>query len=323
MQESRANPRLFLVIPCYNEEQVLPLTAPMFLRKLTQLIGDGLIAQSSRILFVDDGSRDDTWRIITDCAAKDEHVLGISLSRNRGDQNAYYAGLMEARTQCDIAVTTDCDGQDDPDAIDEMVRAYLDGADVVYGVHSDRQNDSFFKRFTAESYYRLLKRMGADVVFDHADFRLASARVLNALSDFHEVNLFLRGLFPMVGFRSTCVQFTRKKRIAGTTKYPLKRMLAFAFEGITSFSVKPIRLLNAVGVVTELLTLVGLVLAIVFACTGKAVDGWVWCACVIGFLSGLQFLAMGLLGEYIGKIYAETKARPRYIIAERTGRDNP
>lgn len=321
MNKTRSTPRLFIVVPCYNEQQVLPITAPQFLQKLTHLIDDGLIASDSRVLFVNDGSRDDTWQIIRDLADQDAHFLGVSLSRNRGHQNALLAGLMEAKSQCDITISIDCDGQDDMNAMDEMIRAYLDGADVVYGVRSKRTTDTFFKRFTAESFYRLLKKMGVEVVFNHADYRLASAAVLEAFADFKEVNLFLRGMFPLVGFRSTSVYYERHERIAGESHYPLKKMLALAFDGITSLSVKPIRMLTGFGVFLEFLTLVGLVIAVVFACTGKAVDGWVWCACIAGFLSGLQFCAMGLLGEYIGKIYAEAKARPRFIIAERTQED--
>ena len=321
--KTRSVPRLFIVIPCYNEQEVLPITAPQFLQKLTQLIGDGLIAPDSRVLFVNDGSRDDTWRIICDLANADALYLGISLSRNRGHQNALLAGLMEAKSQCDVTISIDCDGQDDLNAMDGMVRAYLDGADVVYGVRSKRETDTFFKRFTAEGFYKLLQKMGVDVVFNHADYRLASAAVLDAFADFREVNLFLRGMFPLVGFQSTSVYYERHERIAGESHYPLKKMLALAFDGITSLSVKPIRMVTGFGVFVEFLTLIGLILAIVFACCGKHVGGWAWCACLIGFLSGLQFCAMGLLGEYIGKIYAETKARPRYIIAERTQKNDP
>ena len=315
--ENRMDPRLFIVIPCYNEEEVLPITAPQFLQKLTQLIGDGLIAPDSRILFVNDGSRDRTWEIITALSAHDEHFIGMSLSRNRGHQNALLAGLMEAKSLCDITISIDCDGQDDINAMDEMVRAYRDGADVVYGVRSKRDTDTFFKRFTAEGFYKLLEKMGVEVVFNHADYRLASAKVLDAFADFKEVNLFLRGMFPLVGFRSTSVYYERHERIAGESHYPLKKMLALAFDGITSLSVKPLRLLAAAGLGIGALGLLGLLLALIFAIAGKS-SGWAWMICVLTLLSGLQLFGMGLLGEYIGKIYAETKARPRFIIAART-----
>ena len=320
MTDNRTNPKLYIVIPCYNEQEVLPITAPQFLQKLGQLIGDGLVAPDSRVLFVDDGSRDRTWEIIQALAAHDERFLGMSLSRNRGHQNALLAGLMEAGQLCDVTISIDCDGQDDLNAMDEMMRAYRDGADVVYGVRSDRHTDTAFKRFTAESFYRILQKIGVDVVFNHADYRLASARVLRALADFKEVNLFLRGMFPLVGFQSASVYYARRERLAGQTHYPLKKMLALAFDGVTSLSVVPIRILLFLGAAIGALGLLGVLLAVIFAIAGRS-SGWVWLVCILSFFSGLQLFGMGLLGEYVGKVYAETKARPRYIVAARTWED--
>ena len=320
MTENRTNPKLFIVIPCFNEEEVLPITAPQFLQKLSALISGGMIAPDSRVLFVDDGSCDRTWEIITALANHDEHFLGMSLSRNRGHQNALLSGLMEAKSMCDVTISIDCDGQDDLDAMDEMMRAYRDGADVVYGVRSNRDTDTAFKRFTAEGFYKLMQKIGVEIVFNHADYRLASAKVLDAFADFKEVNLFLRGMFPLVGFRSATASYERRERIAGTSHYPLKKMLALAFDGITSLSVKPLRMLTVIGACIDALSLLGLLLAVIFAIAGKS-SGWVWAVCIFSFLSGLQLCGMGILGEYIGKIYAETKARPRYIVAARTWED--
>ena len=311
-------PRLFIVIPCYNEEAVLPLTAPLFLQKLRDLSTAGKIAEDSRVLFVNDGSKDKTWQIIRELAAQDEHYIGISQSRNRGHQNAVLAGLMEARDKCDITISIDCDGQDDINAMDKMVDAYLDGCEVVYGVRSSRETDTFFKRFTAESYYRLLRFMGADVVFNHADYRLISSRVLREFANFHEVNLFLRGLIPLVGFKSSTVEYARAERIAGESHYPLKKMIALAVDGITSLSVKPLRLITGFGVFVAIVSFIGCLWALITALCGKAVAGWASMTCIICFVSGVQLICLGIIGEYIGKIYMETKARPRYIISERT-----
>lgn len=311
-------PVLYIVIPCYNEQEVLPITAPMFLKKLTQLCDDGLIAGDSRIMFVNDGSSDGTWELIRALSEENEHYIGISQSRNRGHQNALLAGLMEARDRCDISISIDCDGQDDINAMDKMVAEYLGGCDVVYGVRSSRETDSFFKRTTAQGFYKLLSKMGAEVVYNHADYRLLSARVLRELANFREVNLFLRGMVPLVGFKSTCVEYARAERLAGESKYPLKKMLALAADGITSLSVKPLRLITSFGVFVAALSFIGVIWAIVSALCGATVAGWASTTCIVCFVSGVQLTCLGIIGEYIGKIYLETKGRPRYIISERT-----
>ncbi len=311
-------PVLYIVIPCYNEQEVLPITAPQFLKKITDLSAAGKISPDSRVLFVNDGSKDDTWKIICDLAERDPHYLGICQSRNRGHQNAVLAGLMEAKDRCDITISIDCDGQDDINAMDAMVDAYRDGCEVVYGVRSKRETDTFFKRFTAESFYKLLNAMGAEVVFNHADYRLMSARVLKEFANFKEVNLFLRGMVPLVGFKSTAVTYERHERIAGESHYPLSKMLSLAFDGITSLSVKPIRFITGFGVLVALVSFIGVIWALVEAAMGATVSGWASTTCIICFVSGVQLICLGVIGEYIGKIYMETKARPRYIISERT-----
>lgn len=311
-------PRLFIIVPCYNEEEVLPLTAPVFLKKITALTEKGKIAGNSRVLFVNDGSRDRTWQIITELAGKDDHFLGMSQSRNRGHQNAVLAGLMEVKDACDITVTIDADGQDDINAIDAMVDAYLDGCEVVYGVRSSRETDTFFKRFTAQSFYRLLAGLGAEVVYNHADYRLISSKVLKEFANFHEVNLFLRGLVPLVGFKSTTVEYARHERLAGESHYPLKKMLALAMDGVTSLSVKPLHLIMSFGVIVALISFVGCIWALITALCGKSVAGWASMTCIICFVGGVQLISLGIIGEYIGKIYLETKQRPRYIISDRT-----
>lgn len=315
------NPVLYIVIPCYNEQEVLPITAPMFLNKLHELAEKKLVSENSRIMFVNDGSSDGTWDIIRALAASDEHYIGISQSRNRGHQNAVLAGLMEAKDSCDISISIDCDGQDDINAMDDMVRAYLDGCDIVYGVRNDRETDSFFKRTTAQGFYRFLSAMGAEIVYNHADYRLISARALHELAKFKEVNLFLRGMVPLVGFKSTSVEYKRAERIAGKSKYPLRKVLALAGDGITSLSIKPLRLIMSFGVIVALLSFVGVIWAIVAALAGRAVAGWASMTCIICFVSGVQLICMGIIGEYIGKIYMETKQRPRYIISERTWKE--
>jgi len=311
-------PILYIIVPCYNEEEVLPQTAPMFLDKINQLAGEGKISPDSRVLFINDGSKDKTWEIIQDLSRQDKHFQGIAQSRNRGHQNAVLAGLMESKDKCDITISIDCDGQDDIGAMDAMVDAYMDGCEVVYGVRSKRDTDTFFKRFTAEGFYKLLKAMGADVVFNHADYRLISSRVLKEFANFKEVNLFLRGMVPMVGFKSTSVYYERHERIAGESKYSLKKMLALAFDGITSLSVKPIRMVFFAGLLIMLLSFIGIVWAVVAAMLGHSVAGWASLACLVCFVGGVQCLFLGLIGEYIGKIYLEVKARPRYIISDRT-----
>ena len=313
-----ARPILWIVIPCYNEEQVLPLTAPMFLKKLQDLTERGQISGNSRILFVNDGSSDCTWEIIRELAAEDEHYTGICQSRNRGHQNAVLAGLMEAKDRCDITISIDCDGQDDINAMDQMVEAYLNGAEVVYGVRSKRDTDSFFKRFTAETFYKLLKGLGAEVVYNHADYRLISAKVLQHFADFEEVNIYLRGMVPLVGFPSATVAYERAERIAGKSHYPLRKMLALAFNGITSLSVKPITLITTFGIGFSLIGLILMIWAVIEAVIDNTVAGWASTVCIICLLGGIQLISLGILGQYIGKTYLETKHRPRYIISART-----
>lgn len=313
-----ARPVLWIVIPCYNEEQVLPLTAPMFLSKLRDLTARGIISGNSRILFVNDGSSDRTWEIIREFAEQDEHFIGISQSRNMGHQNAVLAGLMEAKDNCDITISIDCDGQDDINAMDRMTEEYLAGAEVVYGVRAKRDKDTFFKRFTAETFYKFMKALGADVVFNHADYRLISAKVLQHLADFGEVNIFLRGMVPLVGFRSATVSYDRAERLAGKSHYPLRKMLALAFNGITSLSVKPIALITTFGIGFSLVGLILMIWAVVEAILGKTVAGWASTVCIICLLGGIQLISLGILGQYIGKTYLETKQRPRYIISAKT-----
>ena len=312
------SPILYIVIPCYNEESVLPITSSMFLDKINELVAAGKIADNSRILFVNDGSKDQTWEIIQELAEKDPHYIGICQSRNRGHQNAVLAGLMEAKENCDITISIDCDGQDDINAMNEMVEAYLDGCEVVYGVRSKRDTDTFFKRFTAEGFYKILTWMGVEVVFNHADYRLLSSRVLQEFANFKEVNIFLRGMVPLVGFKSTSVYYERHERIAGESHYPLKKMLALAFDGITSLSVKPIRMITIAGILIAILSFIGVIWAVVGEFMGNTVSGWASTVCIVCFMGGIQLLCLGVIGEYVGKIYLETKHRPRYIISERT-----
>ena len=314
----RKDPILYIVIPCYNEQEVLPITAPLFLQKINDLAAAGKISPDSRVLFVNDGSKDHTWEIINELAASDEHYVGICQSRNRGHQNAVLAGLMEAKDRCDITISIDCDGQDDINAMDGMVDAYRAGCVVVYGVRSKRDTDTFFKRFTAESFYKLLNAMGAEVVYNHADYRLMSARVLQEFAKFKEVNLFLRGMVPLVGFKSTSVAYERHERIAGESHYPLSKMLSLAFDGITSLSIKPIRFITGFGVIVALISFIGVIWAMVEAILGLTVSGWASMTSIICFVSGVQLICLGVIGEYIGKIYMETKHRPRYIISETT-----
>ena len=314
----RTAPKLYIVIPCYNEEKVLPLTAPLFLSKIKDLHEAGLISEDSRILFVNDGSRDSTWEIIKQLSNEDPHYKGISLSRNRGHQNALLAGLMEAKDQCDITISIDCDGQDDIGAMDEMVEAYLAGSDIVYGVRNNRDTDSFMKRTTAQGFYKIMNALGAESVYNHADYRLVSSRVLQEFANFKEVNIYLRGMFPLVGFKSTCVYYKRSRRMAGESHYPLSKMLALAFDGITSLSIKPIRIITALGALISGVTFIFILYALISFFTGRAVAGWASTLVITSFLGGIQLIAIGVIGEYVGKIYLETKGRPRYIIAERT-----
>lgn len=311
-------PVLYIVIPCYNEEQVLPITCSMFLEKIKSLVQKEKISDESRILFVNDGSKDKTWEIIKQLAKEDYHYKGISQSRNRGHQNAVLAGLMEAKDVCDITISIDCDGQDDINAMDAMVDAYLDGCEIVYGVRSRRDTDTFFKRFTAEGFYKVMNWMGAEVVFNHADYRLVSSRVLQEFANYKEVNIFLRGMFPLVGFKSTSVYYERHERIAGESHYPLSKMLALAFDGITSLSVKPLHLITGLGCGIAVLSFIGVIWSVIVALTGHSVAGWASMTSIVCFIGGVQLICLGVLGEYIGKIYMEVKHRPRYIISERT-----
>ena len=310
-------PILYFVIPCYNEEQVLPETSGLFLAKLNSMIDSGKISPESRIMFVNDGSSDSTWSIISSLTEEDEHYSGISLSRNRGHQNALIAGLMEARLYADITISMDCDGQDDIDCSEQMVDEYLKGNEIVYGVRNDRKSDSAFKRTTAECYYSLLRGMGVEIIPNHADYRLMSSRVLDALAGYGEVNLFLRGIIPHMGFKSSVVYYSRAERIAGKTHYPLGKMITLAIDGITSFSVKPLRIITFLGLFVALLSFIGIIYALVSAATGNIVEGWTSMTCIICFVSGIQMISLGVIGEYVGKIYMETKHRPRYIIDER------
>ena len=315
-KERKDLPVLYVVIPCYNEEEVLNITFKDFINELNTMIKNKLISDESKIMYVNDGSKDKTWDIISDLS-KNKNVCGISLSRNRGHQNALLAGLMEAIDKCDITISIDCDGQDDITCMREMVKAYTNGADIVYGVRSSRKKDSFFKRFTAVSFYKLLNKMGVEVVFNHADYRLVSNKVLKEFSEFKEVNLFLRGMFPLVGFNSTVVYYEREKRVAGKTHYPLKKMLHLAFDGITSLSIKPLRLFTTIGLFTSLISFGFIIYTIIAYFIGNTIPGWASMTSIICFIGGIQLIGIGVLGEYIGKTYMEVKHRPRYIISEK------
>lgn len=314
----KTKPILYLVIPCYNEEKVLPITANLFLNKINQLIQDQKIHEDSKILFVNDGSQDTTWDIICELSRNNSHYLGIAQSRNRGHQNALLAGLMEAKDYCDITISIDCDGQDDINAMDKMVDEYLSGCEIVYGVRSKRDTDTFFKRFTAESFYKIMNWMGAEVVFNHADYRLVSTRVLKEFDNFKEVNIFLRGMFPLVGFKSTSVYYERHERLAGESHYPLSKMLALAFDGITSLSVKPIRMVTFFGALISFFSFLLIIWVFYSFFIGHVTPGWSSTLIAVCLIGGIQLISLGVIGEYIGKIYLETKARPRYIISERT-----
>ena len=314
----KPRPVLWFIVPCFDEQDVLPVTAPNFLAKLKALISSGRIGEDSKILFVNDGSKDNTWQIVRTLSLQDTHFSGISLSRNRGHQNALLAGLMEAKDRCDITISLDCDGQDDINAADEMLNEYMSGSDVVYGVRSDRESDTWFKRNSAQCFYKFMNSMGAEVVYNHADYRLISSRVLKHFADFHEVNIFLRGMIPLLGFKSSCVMYERGARAAGETHYPLRKMLAFAAEGITSLSVRPITLIAIAGGISGLLGFCGILWAVIAALTGHNVTGWASTMCVVCFMGGIQLLSLGVIGEYVGKTYLEAKHRPRYIISDRT-----
>ncbi|MDD6175834.1 MAG: glycosyltransferase family 2 protein [Firmicutes bacterium] len=307
---------VYLVVPCYNEEAVLPETAKRLEEKLRGMIASGRAAADSRILFVNDGSKDKTWELIEQLHGQSEFVCGIKLSRNRGHQNALLAGLMAAKENAACAISLDADLQDDIEVLDEFMDKYLDGCDVVYGVRKKRETDTFFKRTTAQGFYKVMKAMGVDVVYNHADYRLMSRRALEGLSEYKEVNLFLRGIVPLIGYRSDYVYYDRHERFAGESKYPLKKMLAFAMDGITSFSVKPLKLISNLGILVSVLSVLGLLYALIAKLCGAAVPGWTAIVASIWLLGGLQMLCLGVVGTYIGKIYSEVKARPRYVVEE-------
>ncbi len=306
--------KLYLVIPCYNEEEVLPETSKRLLEKYEKLIDDGVIDSESKICFVNDGSKDRTWEIIEQLNAENKIFRGIKLSRNKGHQNALMAGLMTVKDECDAAISLDADLQDDIDAIDRMVEKYAEGYDVVYGVRSSRKKDTVFKRATAQGFYKFMKAMGVEIIYNHADYRLMSKRALDALSEFEEVNLFLRGIVPLIGYKSATVEYERGERFAGESKYPLKKMLSFAFEGITSMSIKPIRMICVLGVIVFCVSIGILIYSLIRHFTGNTVWGWTSLAVSVWAIGGLQLLAIGIIGEYIGKVYLETKHRPKYIV---------
>ena len=307
---------LYIVIPCYNEEEVLEETTKRLKEKMNKLINEKIINKDSKVMYVNDGSKDNTWNIIKDINKKEKHFTGISLSRNRGHQNALLAGLMTAKKYADIVISMDADLQDDIDAIDKMIEEYNKGKDIVYGVRSARKKDTFFKKFTAEGFYKIMKFMGVDIVFNHADYRLASKRVLDELEKYKEVNLFLRGIFPLIGYKTGIVYYERAERFAGESKYPLKKMLSFAWDGITSFTIKPLKIIMNFGLIVAVLSFLFLIYVIIGKFTGNSVTGWTTIIVLICFFSGIQIFCVGIIGEYIGKIYIESKGRPRYCIEE-------
>ena len=307
---------LYMVIPCYNEEEVLPETTKRLEKKLSELIKKKIISEKSKVMYVNDGSKDKTWELIKKINKDNPMFTGICLSRNRGHQNALVAGLLTAKEYADVVISMDADLQDDINAIDEMLEKYYDGCDIVYGVRSARKTDTFFKRVTAEGFYKFMQMMGVDVVYNHADYRLTSKKVLNNFQDYKEVNLFLRGIFPLIGYKSDKVYYERAERFAGKSKYPLKKMLNFAWDGITSFSVKPLRLICTLGFVILFISIVIMIYSLVRKLTGNTIDGWTFLNISIWFIGGLQMISLGIIGEYVGKMYNETKARPRFIVTE-------
>ena len=313
---SNESPILYMVIPCYNEEDVLPITFPMFQEQMSKMIAAKQVSADSKIMFVNDGSKDSTWKIINELSQENDIFCGLSLSRNRGQQNAMFAGLMEARKYCDIAITIDCDGQDDIAAMADMVNEYNDGCDVVHGVRSDRESDTFIKRFTAQSFYKVLNKMGVETVYNHSEYRLMSKRVLDALSDFKEVNLFIRGMVPLIGFKSTSVYFKRNERIAGNTHYSIKSLTMLAINAITSLSIKPIRIITLFGFSVSVISFLLIIYALVSFIAGAAVSGWTSMMITVLFIGGVQMLSLGVIGEYVGRTYLATKHRPRFIIGD-------
>lgn len=313
---------LYIVIPCYNEEEVLNETTKRLEKKYSKLINEKIISKDSKIMYVNDGSKDKTWELIKQISEKHQYFTGICLSRNRGHQNALVAGLLTAKKYADVVISMDADLQDDINAIDEMLEKYHDGCDIVYGVRNSRKKDTWFKKTTAQGFYKFMKFMGVDIVYNHADYRLTSKRVLENFEDFKEVNLFLRGIFPLIGYKSDVVYYERNERFAGKSKYPLKKMLNFAWDGITSFSVKPIRLVLSIGIIVFIISIVMIIYSIIGKLLGNTVSGWTFIVCSIWLIAGVQMLSIGIIGEYIGKIYNETKRRPRFIISENLNEKN-
>ena len=309
-------PILYLVIPCYNEEEVLNITTNELTKKMNDLIKKKNISKDSKVLYVNDGSKDNTWNIIKEINKKNKLFQGLKLSRNRGHQNALLSGLMYVKDLCDISISMDADLQDDINAIDEMVKEYKNGSEIVFGVRSARKKDTFFKRFTAQTYYKLLASLGVNIVYNHADYRLMSKKALESLSEYNEVNLFLRGIIPELGYKTSTVYYERNKRVAGTSKYPLKKMIKLAIDGITSFSIKPLKMITNLGFIMGFISLCILIYSLVRKLTGNTVTGWTFTVVSIWLVSAIQMVSLGIVGEYIGKIYSETKRRPRYIIEE-------
>ncbi len=315
------NAVLYIVVPCYNEETVLPITSQQFLEKINNLSKLDKISNNSKVLFVDDGSTDKTWEIIKELSRRDNHFIGIKQSRNRGHQSSLLAGLMEAKDKADIVISIDCDGQDDINAMDKMIEKYTEGYDIVYGVRNNRDTDSVFKRSTAQLFYKLLSKLGAETVYNHADYRLTSSKVLNELSNYNEVNLYLRGVFPLIGFKSTTVEYSRNERIAGKSHYPLSKMMSLAINGITSLSTKPIRIITTLGVTISIVSFIFIIWIVTNLLRNITVQGWAIVLGIISLLCGVQITSIGVIGEYIGKVYEEVKHRPRYIISEKTYTD--
>lgn len=312
------NTVLYIVVPCYNEEEVIKITSQQLLDKLNELSKLNKISSESRILFVNDGSTDLTWSIIVKLARQDKHFIGISQSRNRGHQSSLLAGLMEVKDKADVVISIDCDGQDDLNAINEMIDRYHEGYDIVYGVRKNRESDTWFKRNTAQAFYKILNWLGAETVYNHADYRLTSSRVLKELADYNEVNIYLRGLFPLIGFHSTTVEYDRHERLAGKSHYPLGKMINLAVNGITNLSIKPIRIITTVGILVSIISFFVIIWVLIGLIKGTTVQGWASTLGILSFIGGLQLLSLGIIGEYIGKIYMEVKNRPRYIISDRT-----
>ena len=312
---------LYIVIPCYNEEELLKETTKQLKKKMEKLIKDKKISDKSKVMYVNDGSKDKTWEIIKEINKKEKLFTGITLSRNRGHQNALVAGLLTAKNYADVVISMDADLQDDINAIDGMLDKYYNGAEIVYGVRSSRKKDTFFKKVTAEGFYKFMKFMGVDIVFNHADYRLTSKRVLENFKEYKEVNLFLRGIFPLIGYKTDIEYYERNERFAGVSKYPLKKMLNFAWDGITSFSVKPIRLILSLGIIIFIVSILVTLYCLIVKILGHTVPGWTFLACSLWVLGGIEMLSLGIIGEYIGKVYNETKSRPRFIVSENLEED--